>query len=255
MAQRNLGASYDALARVDDIDLPAIFAAGDDASWPETAAALDRLMERRSDTPFGGALNLGDRRALFALVRHLKPSAMLEIGTHLGSSMLYAAAALMANAREGAPGRLVTVDITDVNAPDGAWARAGALRSPRQMAEAIGAGEIVRFVAADSLAFLGGCEDRFDFCFLDGSHSAKWVYLEAQLVQRLLNPGGVVLLHDYFPDGRPLWAGSQPLPGPWMALKRLQREGAPIRVTPLGALPWPTKAGGNVTSLALLSRS
>jgi hypothetical protein len=36
---------------------------------------------------------------------------------------------------------------------------------------------------------------------------------------------------------------------------RLQRAGWPIEVRPLGALPWPTKLGTSMTSLALLGRA
>lgn len=40
--------------------------------------------------------------------------------------------------------------------------------------------------------------------------------------------------------------------GPFLAVRRLLREGWPIVVRPLGELPWPTKLGRNVTSLALV---
>jgi hypothetical protein len=44
------------------------------------------------------------------------------------------------------------------------------------------------------------------------------------------------------------------VPGPFQAIERLRAEGAPLKVLPLGALPWPTKLGSNMTSLALLCR-
>jgi hypothetical protein len=43
--------------------------------------------------------------------------------------------------------------------------------------------------------------------------------------------------------------------GPCLAVERGQREGSSgIVERPLRALPWPTKLGSNVTSLALLTR-
>jgi hypothetical protein len=72
---------------------------------------------------------------------------------------------------------------------------------------------------------------------------------------RLLNPNGLVLLHDYFPGGRPLWSDGSVIDGPELAVKRFQREGVPFNILPLGALAWPTKLGSTVTSLALLTRA
>lgn len=254
-AQRNLEADFHSLARLSPGGLQSAFASISDADWLPIQAALNRLMERDPNAKSSsGALNQGDRRALYCLIRHFKPRRVLEIGTHLGSSTLYISAALKRNAEEGAPGQLLTVDVVDVNAPNAAWARVGALRTPLQMLEEFGTADLVRFHVADSLEFLRNNQERFDFCFLDGNHSAKWVYNEVQLVQRALQPGSLVLLHDFFPDAKPLWENKTALPGPWMAIDRLRREGAAIEVLPLGALPWPTKARTSITSLALLGR-
>jgi predicted O-methyltransferase YrrM len=213
-------------------------------------------MARKPDAKTSaGALNQGDRRAIYCLIRYFKPRRVLEIGTHLGSSTLYISAALKQNARDGAPGQLLTVDVVDVNGPNAAWSRVGALRTPRQMLEDLGTEHLVQFRVADSLEFLRDHQGPFDFCFLDGNHSAKWVYNEVQLVQRALRPGSVILLHDFFPNAKPLWQNSSALPGPWMAINRLRREGSAIEVLPLGALPWPTKAQTSTTSLALLGRA
>jgi len=78
------------------------------------------------------------------------------------------------------------------------------------------------------------------------------VYREIPVALRLLNPGGVILLHDYFPDVKPLWSNGVVIRGPFAATERLKAEGARIEVLPLSELPWPTKLGSSVTSLALL---
>jgi hypothetical protein len=64
----------------------------------------------------------------------------------------------------------------------------------------------------------------------------------------------VILLHDYFPGNQPLWAGQKPLIGPWAAMERIRRENEGLLVLPLGELPWPTKLGSQVTSLAIVTR-
>ena len=93
------------------------------------------------------------------------------------------------------------------------------------------------------------------FRFLDGSHLAATVYRELPRALRRLAPDGVLLLHDYFPGGRPLWQSGAVIRGPYLAARRLLSEGWPIKLQPLGRLPWPTKLGSNVTSLALVLSS
>jgi predicted O-methyltransferase YrrM len=195
-----------------------------------------------------GAVNPGDRRAIYYLTRYLRPKKVLEIGTHVGGSTLHFAAALIAD-----EGRLVTVDIEDVNSAEGPWWRAGLAKPPRQIAEALGVA--VDFVVADSVAFLqqrAETSELFDLIFLDGDHACEKVRTEIPAALRVLVPGGVILLHDYFPGGASCWDGLDPIRGPYEAVRRLQDEGVAIEAVPFGALPWPTKRGSSVTSLAVL---
>jgi predicted O-methyltransferase YrrM len=220
--------------------------------WSEVCAEAKAITRRRQGYPsLGGTLNAGDRRAIYSLVRFFGPSSALEIGTHLGSSALHIALALR---RNGGDGTLLTLDKKDVNADEGPWAMVGAENSPQMMMEAIGMADAVRFEIGDSLEFLGSSAGRYDFCFLDGSHAAKWVYGEVQLLQRHLIGDAVILLHDYFPAGQRLWPGRRAHRGPFLAIERLKGEGAPLSVTPLGELPWPTKDGQRRSSLAILHR-
>ena len=80
------------------------------------------------------------------------------------------------------------------------------------------------------------------------------VYREVALALRLLSPSGRILLHDYYPEGKPLVHKGDFISGPYLALNRVIRECPSIRVQPLGTLPWPTKNDSNVTSLALVVR-
>jgi predicted O-methyltransferase YrrM len=200
-------------------------------------------------------VNYGDRRALYYLLRHLAPKRVLEVGTHIGTSTVHLALAL---AHGGADGRLVTVDIADVNDPATEhWKRFGAPLSPRAALDHLGVADRVEFVRGASLEHLAELPDheRYDLVFLDGDHAAETVYQEVPAALRRLAPGGHVLLHDYFPGGRPLWPDRSVLPGPWLAIERLRSEGVPIVAVPLARLPWPTKQGTDVTSLALVCRA
>jgi predicted O-methyltransferase YrrM len=226
-------------------------------SSPEMAGewnGIEQSIAALGITDKAGGVNPGDRRAIYYLLRALRPRTVLEVGTHIGASTVHAAAALRANQSEDPshPYRMTTVDVKDVNDPGlKVWSRHGSTFSPKELVTRIGAAEHVKFVTARALEYLSACEDRYDFVFLDGDHAATAVYQEIVAALRILNDGGVVLLHDYFPRLRPLWTDNSVIPGPWLGVQRLMAEGAKMIVLPLGALPWETKLGSHVTSLAL----
>lgn len=238
----------------------------------EIDAAWERAQRETSlfDIPYGsGGVNPGDGRAIFYLISALKPRSVLEIGTHVGASTLHIALALRMNGvRSGAGspdsppdhvdgdrenGVLVSVDVVNVNDPAAKpWTKFGTEHSPVDMLTRIGAEHLVEFVTEHSITYMKGSAGGFDFIFLDGDHSAETVYREIPMALGLLNEGGVILLHDYFPNLQPLWTDGQVVPGPCLATTRLADEGANFTVNGLGRLPWPTKLQSNVTSLALL---
>jgi predicted O-methyltransferase YrrM len=223
--------------------------------WPEVAGAIDDIVVIE-DMKTGG-VNPGDRRALYYLTRALRARRVLEIGTHVGASTIHIAAAMKRNAENASDEcRLVTVDISDVNdADDAYWKRAGLACSPRDAIAAIGVAPGASFIMMDSISYLDAHDGRFDLIFLDGDHAAQNVYLEIPRALQHLCPGGVVVMHDVFPGLRPLWRDGALVPGPFLAVQRFRSERAEIKLLPLGALPWPTKLGSHVTSLALLSRT
>ncbi|HUL76730.1 MAG TPA: class I SAM-dependent methyltransferase [Vicinamibacteria bacterium] len=244
----------EALASIDESRVRSILAdPGIAAEWPAIATELATL----GITEEAHGVNPGDRRALYYLVRATRPARVLEIGTHIGASTVHIAAALRATARDGsAPLRLTTVDILPVNDPTARlWERYGSRHSPATMVQRLGVGDIVEFKTAPAEAFLAAAPGKYDFIFLDGDHAAAAVYRELSTASAKLAPGGLIVLHDYFPGGQPLWPGSPVIPGPWLATERLVAEGAKLRVLPLGDLPWPTKLGGNTTSLAVVAKA
>lgn len=223
------------------------------AEWGGIAEELDRFQI----TTTAGGVNLGDRRALYYLMRSLRPARVLEVGTHIGASTVHIAAALRANATgdDVAP-ELTTVDIVDVNDErTRPWLQSGNQHSPAEMIDLMGMTGRVCFIARPSLEFLAEPGFSFDFIFLDGDHRAATVYLELSAALRRLSPGGLIVLHDFFPSARPLWVGEPVIPGPWLGVERLMREGARMKVLPFGALEWPTKLGQCVTSLAAVVRA
>lgn len=218
------------------VDLGAALRASDDV-WAE--------VERRSeDAGFAQnpwAVSTEDRRALAGLGRYLAPRAVLEIGTHIGSSTLAWAAAL-----SDTGGKITTVDIIDVNDPvRRIWKQFNARQPPAETVRGLAP---VEFVVSDSIAYLHSSRARYDVIFIDGDHTATRVYRELALALAHLNDGGVVVLHDYYPSGRPLSTSRSLEVGPYLAVRRLVSNGLRIRVLPLGELPW----GRAMTCLALV---
>jgi predicted O-methyltransferase YrrM len=201
------------------------------------------------------AINPGDRRAIYYLVRHLRPRSVLEIGTHVGTSTVHIAAALRMVQKDDPEQmhQITTVDISDVNdQATSPWLKYGSLYSPAELAQRLGLDDRITFVTCKSLDYFASCSDQYDLIFLDGDHAARTVYQEIPRALVQLRREGVILLHDYFPALEPLWPGGTVIRGPWLATERLRSEGAEFTVIPLGALPWPTKLGSRTTSLAML---
>jgi predicted O-methyltransferase YrrM len=216
--------------------------------WEEDHSRISRIFGEAG--PSRG-VNPGDRRAIYSLIMGLKPTSVLEVGTNVGASTLYIAAALNRASR----GELHTVDIVDVNDSRNApWREARTSDSPRNLLRKLNLLSYVQFETSDSIAFMRSTDLRFDFIFLDGDHGGRTVYEELSEALRLLNPGGTVLLHDYYPGEKVLFPGStKTIAGPYRAMKRVQSENAGIEVLPLGKLPWQTRIGTDVTSLALVA--
>jgi predicted O-methyltransferase YrrM len=235
------------LRSADSIDLGAIWNAPSIAdAFARDLAGISGLMPAQD---VSGGVNPGDRRAIYYLASHFKPRSVLEIGTHIGASTIYLASGL-----RHFGGHLTTVDIVDVNAPDGPWKRLALARSPSDTLSRLGLGETVTFQARAATEALGGSK-RYDLIFLDGDHSALAVYREISAALKLLNDGGLILLHDFYPDLNPITPDGNVIEGPSVAARRIGEETGSLAFLPLGALPWPTKGGGNRTSLALVAKS
>ncbi|MGR9105937.1 MAG: O-methyltransferase [Gammaproteobacteria bacterium] len=214
----------------------------------------EKKIEQFSIPDGTGGVNPGDRRAIYYLIKAFQPISVLEIGTHIGASTIHIASAL--NSSSNKNGQVISVDISDVNSPiTKPWLKYGVPLSPIEMIDKLGYGSFVDFITDASLSYATRCQHSFDFIFLDGDHSAKTVYREIPIALNLLNENGIVLLHDYFPDMKSLWSNGSVIPGPFLAIEALKKEGLNVTVLPLGKLPWPTKLGSCVTSLALLLRN
>lgn len=199
----------------------------------------------------GNGVNPGDRRALYYAISALRPRSVLEIGTHIGASTIHIASALR---NSGEPAHLETVDIADVNAPDGPWKKVGLEVSPRDIARRLELADMITFYSTPSSSFMQNTEKKYDLIFLDGDHFPDTVYKEVSAALKLLNPDGIIVLHDYYPDAKPLFPDGIIIHGPYLAMNRIHAESPGMAVVPFGQLPWPTKQGTATTSLAFVVR-
>jgi predicted O-methyltransferase YrrM len=198
------------------------------------------------------AANAGDLRALFHLVHALRPQSILEIGTCNAASTAFMALA-MRDLRAG-PQCITTVDLVDVNDPEkGIWRRSGMPYPPSEMLERLGVDDLVELESGGSDWFFRTNFDRFDFIFIDGSHRASDVYADVSGALACLSANGVIALHDFYPDARPLWPNERAIPGVYLGVVRAIQECPDLGVVPLKQLPWRTKHGGHTTSLAVLT--
>jgi len=257
---RRCGAERIALARVPrahcDVSRLGYLTESELASaWGRAGWEADGTVRDAAGLPdSAGGVNLGDQRALYQLVRALAPGRVLEVGTHIGCSTLCLALAAARNTAEGRVCTIDTVDIRDTNDEVAKpWVHFGARRSPRDTLRSVGLERFVNFHVSDARAWMRQTATQYGLIFLDGNHNADCVYQELPLALSRLAAGGTIVLHDFFPEGRALWRDGYVIGGPWLAISRYAREHAGLRVLPLGELPWPTKLGGCVTSLAVIS--
>lgn len=126
---------------------------------------------------------------LYHLVRHMQPRTCLELGTCLGLSAAYVAAALTENDRgESGPGHLVTLE-----------GGAALARLARRHLNALGLGHRAEVVAGRFQDTLSGVLVRhapIDFAFLDGHHDPKATLSYVDQIAPHLADGAVLVFDD-----------------------------------------------------------
>jgi predicted O-methyltransferase YrrM len=159
---------------------------------------------KREISPYQGAV-----LAYYAHQHNRPGSRFLEIGTALGYS-----ACLMATAAPQAA-------ITTLNPKDGEFEKAR---------ENLKIRSTVRVIKKTSQDFLKTDADGlYDLIFVDGDHAYGMVLHDAQFFNRL-RPGGLILFHDYSPEG-----STRPCAGSFQALNDLQDRHRPADVQVIGS--------------------
>jgi len=119
----------------------------------------------------------GRRMGWYCLIRATKPRLCVETGTDKGLGTCVMAAALMRNAAEGHPGKVLGMDLN----PNAGYL----LQAPYD--------QFGRLVAGDSHASIRALQEPVDFFIHDSDHSPEHEAAEFKLIQSKLAPRALVL--------------------------------------------------------------
>ena len=134
-------------------------------------------------------------RIVYDHVRETRPAEVLELGTAHGAGAAYMAAAL----RDNGAGRLVTVDFAGSAydpSPEDVLARAGVADRVTVVREFSSYTWWLKEQVAAASDAHGNVTPRFDFVYLDGAKNWTIDGLAVVLVEKLLRPGGWLLMDD-----------------------------------------------------------
>ncbi|MEP7192176.1 MAG: class I SAM-dependent methyltransferase [Actinomycetota bacterium] len=176
--------------------------------------------------------------ALRAAAASAPPGVWLEIGTYCGKSTVHLGGVAAARGSH-----LVTLDHhhgSEENQPGWQWhdpslldpgtGRLDTLPSLRRTLADAGLEEIVTVVVATTAQAALWWTTPLTFLFLDGSHTEEVAQHDYAAFARHLLPGGVLAVHDVFPDPRD---GGQP---PWHVVQRAVGDGTFTQVGGHGSL-------------------
>lgn len=134
-------------------------------------------------------------RRVYDHIRNTRAVEVLELGTAHGVSAAYMAAALEANGR----GRLITVDHGGAAydpSPEEVLARAGLAHRVDIVREHSSYNWFLKQQIEAASDQAGNTTPRFDFCYLDGAKNFNVDGLAVVLIEKLLRPGGWLLMDD-----------------------------------------------------------
>lgn len=134
-------------------------------------------------------------RRVYDHIVETRPERVLELGTAHGVSAAYMASALEAN---GA-GHLTTVDHGGAAydpSPEEVLARAGLAHRVTIVREHSSYNWFLKSEIESASDAAGNCEPRYGFCYLDGSKNWNVDGLAVVLIEKLLQPGGWLLMDD-----------------------------------------------------------
>lgn len=150
--------------------------------------------EQCESRPLHSDIQPGEGNFLQQVIRELRPSSSLEVGCAYGISSLYICEAL----KEVGARQHIIIDPYQLGSghegPDAGYEGIGLLNLRRA-----GLSDFVKFYGELSYRCLPRLESegvKLDFAFIDGMHTFDYVLNDFFYVDKMLRPGGVVVLDD-----------------------------------------------------------
>ncbi len=142
----------------------------------------------------------------------------------------------LAAKRSNPEGTIKTVDIRDVNAEKTKPREsAKSTVSPLNLIRSLELKYHVSFTLDTAVEQLINNDFQLSgMIFLDGDNSVEAVYRENTLALTKLNDGGVIILHNVYPEGKSIWEEQVPILGPWPAVARFKRNMHRLKLCPSG---------------------
>jgi len=196
-----------------------------------------------------GGINPGDQLFIRNFIVDNSIKTVLEIGTHLGASGL----AILDGLDLTGGICFHTVDVLDVNSTSTKkYDKYKPEILPKDIFNKFKTP--TTFFSKGSDVFFAENKRKYDLIFVDGAHSKALAKKDIWNALKAVAVNGHIILHDYFPEGKPIWEGKIAIMGVYEAVEELIAEGVLIDVFPLNELAYETKCGGKKTSLALLRK-
>lgn len=141
--------------------------------------------------------NISDEEGVFLqeMIRKIRPKVSVEVGCAYGISSLYICEAL----REVNASKHIIIDPYQ-NFPLGRGPLSGFDGIGLANLRRAGYSDIVDFHDVPSYQYLARLDQdgtKIDFAFIDGAHTFDYVLVDVFLIDKLLRPGGVVILDDF----------------------------------------------------------
>jgi predicted O-methyltransferase YrrM len=190
------------------------------SEWRAVQSA--RLQSRLAQINFQSGL--GDSSfLLYGLVKAMKPSVVVEIGSARGRSACFMAAAL----KENGKGKLYAIDPHTTTA----WNDCDSVDTYEVLLDNLdrsGVREYVEVLRSTSDAVSSNWTSPIDLLFIDGDHSYEGVKHDWEQFASFMQPHGAVVFHDTLWDLRPDPQYSRPDMGVPRFVDELRRAGYPV---------------------------
>src|ERR1700733_484438 len=176
--------------------------------YPDLVSGDIAILSRERSTNIDGNVSDFEIDVINRLVKYNDPKTIFEIGTFDGRTTLNMAS------HSGQDARVFTLDLPPSSIDETALTIDAGDRlfidKPASGIRFVGTdvAHKIKQLFGDSATFdFSSFAGKIDFLFVDGSHSYEYVIKDSLTALNLIKPNGIILWHDYVPEGPTPWPG------------------------------------------------